>query len=87
MLATIPIKHVLIIFLSLIDISYSLSLLPIILMIINSIILNNMNKEPTIMRTPHSTDKIKIKQNTSKSLSKYSPNTPSPNTHHKISQK
>lgn len=56
-------------------------------MIINSIILNNMNKEPTIMRTPHSTDKIKIKQNISKSLSKYSPNTPSPNTHHKVSQK
>ena len=56
-------------------------------MIINSIILNNMNKESSIPRTPHSTDKIKVKQHASKSLSKYSPNTPSPVVNGKASQK
>ena len=46
-----------------------------------------MNKEQTIQRTPHSTDKIKIKQHVSKSLSKYSPSTSSPGNYGKASQK
>ena len=59
----------------------------IILMIINSIILNSMHKEAPIPRTPHSTDKIKLKQHASKSLSKYSPGTPSPVINSKTSGK
>lgn len=47
-------------------------------MIINSIILNTMQRESSIPRTPHSTDKIKIRQQGSKSLSKSGFNTPSP---------
>ena len=55
-------------------------------MIINSIILNG-HKESPLPRTPHSTDKIKIRPHNSKSLSKYNPNTPSPVINGKGGQK
>ena len=46
-----------------------------------------MHRDPSVPRTPHSTDKIKIRQQGSKSLCKNGPNTPSPVINGKISQK
>ena len=46
-----------------------------------------MQRDPSIPRTPHSTDKIKIRSQASKSLSKNGINTPSPVVHGKNSQK
>lgn len=46
-----------------------------------------MQRESSIPRTPHSTDKMKIKTHGSKSLSKNSFNTPSPVINGKSSQK
>lgn len=47
-------------------------------MIINSIALNKMTRDASNPHTPHSTDKLKIRNYGSKSLSKCSPNSPSP---------
>jgi hypothetical protein len=46
-----------------------------------------MQRENSIPRTPHSSDKIKLRQTGSKSLSKCGVNTPSPVIHGKNSQK
>lgn len=46
-----------------------------------------MQRESTIPRTHHSTDKVKLRQGGSKSLSKHGPNTPSPVINGKASHK
>ena len=56
-------------------------------MIINSINLSTMQRDSPMARSPHSTDKIKIRYHNSKSLSKSGFNTPSPVVNGKSSQK
>ncbi len=56
-------------------------------MIINSINLSTVQRDSPMARSPHSTDKIKIRYHNSKSLSKSGFNTPSPVVNGKSSQK